>query len=96
MKFINEIKLINSQICELKKQRDEIVSNHSVEILNEIFRMMDWDKSDLSRASIAYSSFERRIMIEISLMNDSNARYVFELNGKGEIHLRFREDYSKH
>lgn len=96
MEFINEIKRINSHICELKKQVNEIVSNHSVEILNKVFQMMDWDKSNLSRASVEYSSFERRIMIEVSLKNDSNARYVFELNGKGEISLRFREDYSKH
>lgn len=96
MEFVNEIKLLNSQICELKKQRDKIVSDHSIEILNKVFRMMDWDKSNLSRASVEYSSFERRIMIEVFLKNDSYARYVFELNGRNEIHLRFREDYSKY
>ena len=95
MEFVNEIKLLNSQMYELKKQRDKIVADHSVEILNKVFRMMDWDKSNLSHASVRYSSFERRIMIEVFLKNDSCARYVFELNGKNEIHLRFREDYSK-
>lgn len=95
MEFIKELKEIGLQIAELKRQREEIVSKHSIEILNKVFRMMDWDKSNLSRSSIEYSSFEKRIMIEVFLKNDSNARYVFELNGKGEISLRFREDFSK-
>ena len=94
MEFIKSIKEINLQIAELNKQKCEIISNHSKEILDKVFRMMDWDKSNVSRSSVEYSSFEKRIMIEVFLKNDSNARYVFELNGKGEISLRFREDFS--
>lgn len=95
MEFIKSIKEINLQIAELEKQKCEIISNHSYEILDKVFRMMDWDKSDVLRSSVEYSSFERRIMIEVFLKNNPNARYVFALDGKGKIQLRFRQDFSK-
>lgn len=96
MEFIKRIKEINLQIAELKKQKCEIISNHSNEILDKVFQMMDWDKSNVSRSSVEYSSFERRIMIEVFLKSDPNARYVFALDGKGKIRLQFRQDLSKY
>ena len=90
--FIDSIKNINAQIAELQKQKDQLISDHSTEILNVVLRMMDWSTSNIQKASVAYSSFEKKIMIEVWLKNDPNARYVFELNGKGQISLRFREE----
>ena len=90
--FIDSIKNINAQIAVLQKQKEQLISDHSTEILNAVCRMMDWKAENIDKASVAYSSFEKRIMIEVWLKNDPNARYVFELNGKGQISLRFREE----
>lgn len=90
--FIDSIKNINEQIAVLQKQKEQLISDHSTEILNAVLRMMDWRAENIAKASVAYSSFEKRIMIEVWLKNDTNARYVFELNGKGQISLRFREE----
>lgn len=89
--FIDTIKTINSTIAALQKQKEQIVSANSTEILNGVLQMMDWRIENIQRHSVAYSSFEQRIMIEVYLKKDPDARYVFELNGKGEISLRFRE-----
>ena len=94
MEFLNQIAEISSQISELEKKREELVESNSKEILNKVFKMMDWKKENLSQARIEYSSFERRIMIEVWLKNDSNARYVFTLGKSGNIQLKFREDFS--
>lgn len=90
--LIDSIKNINAQIAVLQKQKEQLISDHSTEILNVVLRMMDWNISNIQKTSVAYSSFEKRIMIEVILKNDPNARYVFELNGVGKISLRFREE----
>lgn len=92
--FLNQIASINNQITDLQKQRNNLVAENSKEILNEVFKIMDWKKENLSQARIEYSSFEKRIMIEVRLKNDSNARYVFTLGKSGNIQLKFREDFS--
>ena len=89
--IISSIKSINEKISELERERSKMISSNSEEILNLICRMMDWCKNDIVRSSIEYSSFERRIMVQIRHKHDAYARYVFEVNGKGEIKLRFRE-----
>jgi len=94
MEFLNEIVSINNQISDLEKKRSELVASNSKEILNKIFKIMDWKKENLSQARIEYSSFEKRIMIEVWIKNDPNARYVFTLGKSGNIQLKFREDFS--
>ena len=79
MDFINDLASISNQIAELNKKRNEIVDENSKIILEKVFKMMDWKKENLQRASVEYSSFEKRIMIEVFLKNDSGARYVFSL-----------------
>ena len=93
--FMSELIGIRDQIQALTTKRDEIIAENSSVILDKVYSMMDWKKDDIERASVEYSNFEKRVMIEIFLKKDSCARYVFELSGKSELNLRFREDFSK-
>lgn len=95
MDFIDEIKSINKQINELTSRKSQIVVDHYNEILDKVLNMMDWDKKDVKESSIQYSSFEKKIMIEVFLHKEPNVRYVFSLNGRREIVLHFRQDFSK-
>ena len=92
--FLNQIMSINNQIVDLQKRRNNLVSENSKKILNEVFKMMDWKKEDLSTAIVEYSDFEGQIMITVWLKIDKNARYVFSLGKSGSPQLRFREDFS--
>lgn len=93
--FLQDLVSIRNQMQELSNKRDEIIAENSSVILDKVYGMMDWKKDDIERATVEYSNFEKRVMIEIFLKKESYARYVFELTGKSEIHLRFREDFSK-
>lgn len=93
--FMSELIEIRKKIDSLSDRREEIVSSNSDVILDKVYQMMDWRKNDIKFAKVEYSSFEKRIMIEVCVKFDIHARYVFELNGKSELKLRFREDYSK-
>lgn len=93
MEFLNQIAEISGQISKLEKKREELIESNFKEILNRVFKMMDWKKENLSQARIEYLS-SGRIMVEIWLKNDSNARYVFTLGRSGNIQLKFREDFS--
>ena len=93
--FLQDLVSIRNQMQELSNKRDEIIAENSSVILDKVYSMMDWKKDDIERATVEYSNFEKRVMIEIFLKKDSCARYVFELSGKSELNLRFREDFSK-
>lgn len=93
--FLQDLISIRNQMQELSNKRDEIIAENSGVILDKVYSMMDWKKDDIERATVEYSNFEKRVMIEIFLKKDSYARYVFELSGKSELNLRFREDFSK-
>lgn len=93
--FMSELIGIRNQMRELSNKRGEIIAENSNIILDRVYGMMDWRKEDIERASVEYSNFEQRIMIEVHIKKDSCARYVFEVNGKSELNLRFREDFSK-
>ena len=93
--FLQDLISIKNQMQELSNKRDEIIAENSSVILDKVYGMMDWKKDDIERATVEYSNFEKRVMIEIFLKKERYARYVFELTGKSEIHLRFREDFSK-
>lgn len=93
--FMSELIGIRDQIQALTTKRDEIIAENSSAILDKVYGMMDWQKDDIERATVEYSNFEKRIMIEIFLKKDRCARYIFELSGKSELNLRFREDFSK-
>lgn len=93
--FMSELIGIRDQIQALATKRDEIIAENSSVILDKVYSMMDWKKDDIERASVEYSNFERRVMIEVHIKQDRTARYVFELSGKSELNLRFREDFSK-
>ena len=93
--FLQDLVGIRNQMQELSNKRDEIIAENSSVILDKVYGMMDWKKDDIERATVEYSNFEKRVMIEIFLKKERYARYVFELTGKSEIHLRFREDFSK-
>jgi len=95
LEFLQELISIRNQMQELSNKRDEIIAENSGVILDKVYSMMDWKKDDIERATVEYSNFEKRVMIEIFLKKDSYARYVFELSGKSELNLRFREDFSK-
>ena len=92
--FIDELLDIKEQIKTLSEKREKIVSDNTKSILKKVYNMMDWRETDIEYSKVKYSTFEKRIMIEITLKKDSCARYVFELNAK-ELHLRFREDFSR-
>lgn len=93
--FLQELISIRNQMQELSNKRDEIIAENSGVILDRVYSMMDWKKDDIERATVEYSNFEKRVMIEVLLKKESYARYVFELSGKSELNLRFREDFSK-
>ena len=93
--FLQDLIGIRNQMQELSNKRDEIIAENSSVILDKVYGMMDWKKDDIERATVKYSNFEKRVMIEIFLKKESYARYVFELSGKSELNLRFREDFSK-
>lgn len=93
--FLQELISIRNQMQELSNKRDEIIAENSGVILDKVYSMMDWKKDDIERATVEYSNFEKRVMIEVFLKKESYARYVFELSGKSELNLRFREDFSK-
>lgn len=93
--FLQDLVSIRNQMRELSNKRDEIIAENSNIILDKVYGMMDWKKDDIERATVEYSNFEKRVMIEIFLKKESYARYVFELSGKSELNLRFREDFSK-
>lgn len=93
--FLQDLISIKNQMQELSNKRDEIIAENSSVILDRVYSMMDWKKDDIERATVEYSNFEKRVMIEVHIKQDRTARYVFELTGKSEIHLRFREDFSK-
>lgn len=93
--FLQDLVSIRNQMRELSNKRDEIIAENSSAILDKVYGMMDWKKDDIERATVEYSNFEKRVMIEIFLKKESYARYVFELSGKSELNLRFREDFSK-
>lgn len=93
--FLQDLVNIRNQMQELSNKRDEIIAENSSVILDKVYSMMDWKKDDIERATVEYSNFEKRVMIEIFLKKESYARYVFELSGKSELNLRFREDFSK-
>ena len=92
--FLNQVISINNQITDLQNQRNHLVTENSREILNRVFKMMDWRKDILSTAMVEYSDFEKQIMITVWLKTDKNARYVFSLGKSGNPQLRFREDFS--
>lgn len=91
--FLQELISIRNQMQELSNKRDEIIAENSSVILDKVYSMMDWKKDDIEMATVKYSNFEKRVMIEIFLKKESYARYVFELSGKSELNLRFREDF---
>ena len=93
--FLQDLVSIRNQMQELSNKRDEIIAENSSAILDKVYGMMDWKKDDIERATVEYSNFEKRVMIEIYIKQDRTARYVFELSGKSELNLRFREDFSK-
>lgn len=93
--FMSDLIDIRDKIQALTIKRDEIIAENSSIILDKVYSMMDWKKDDIERATLEYSNFEKRVMIEVYIKQDRTARYVFELTGKSEIHLRFREDFSK-
>lgn len=93
--FMSELIGIRDQIQALATKRDEIIAENSSVILDKVYGMMDWKKDDIERATVEYSNFEKRVMIEVHIKQDRTARYVFELSGKSELNLRFREDFSK-
>lgn len=92
--LIEEIAAINNKIDELQQQRSKLVSDNTDKILTSIRKKMDWKSDDICQSRVEYSSFEQSIMAQIKIKWDPNARYVFDVNSKGRIHLRFREDYS--
>jgi len=91
--FLQDLISIRNQMQELSNKRDEIIAENSGVILDKVYSMMDWRKDDIEMATVKYSNFEKRVMIEIFLKKESYARYVFELSGKSELNLRFREDF---
>jgi hypothetical protein len=95
LQFIRDLAAINNKLAELKKQRDKLVSDHSDEIKRTVRRMMDWKEEDINCCMIEYSDFEKCVMVEVYLIKEPSARYVFEI--KDWIpKLRFREDRSMH
>lgn len=92
---INHIKQLNISISELEKARTQFIKDNEQLLLTPICNMMDWKLDDFDKFSVEYSSFEKRIMIEIRLKTDKNARWVFELNGLSQPTLRFRQDFAK-
>ena len=93
--FMSELIGIRDQIQALATKRDEIIAENSSVILDRVYSMIDWKKDDIEMATVEYSNFEKRVMIEVHIKQDRTARYVFELSGKSELNLRFREDFSK-
>lgn len=92
MNFLEEIAETTAEINELKRQRDNLVLQHLVEIQSLILNMMDWPEDTVfKRFKAEYSEFEKRIMIEVILKEDIYHRYVFELGKRGLPLLRFRE-----
>lgn len=94
--FIKDLATINNKLDELKQQRGKLVSDNADEILMSVRKMMDWRKDDIHHCRIEYHDFEQCVMIEIEIKKDLGARYVFEVDNKGRLSLRFREDYSMH
>lgn len=92
---INRIRQVNTSISELEELRTQLVKDNEQLLLTPICNMMDWKLEDFDKFSVEYSSFEKRIMIEIRLKTDKNARWVFELNGQAKLTLRFRQDFKE-
>lgn len=93
--LVTKVADFNTQIMSLIEQRDAVIKSHESGILSEICRMMDWETCDIERHHIRYGSLEKRVMIEIIIKSDKNARYVFELGKSGKFQLKFREDFTK-
>lgn len=92
---VSRIRQVNTSISELEKLRTQLIKDNEQLLLTPVCNMMDWKLEDFDKFSVEYSSFEKRIMIEIYLKTDKNARCVFELNGQSKLALRFRQDFSK-
>lgn len=92
---INHIRRINTSISGLEELRTQVIKDNEQLLLTPICNMMDWELEDFDKFSVEYSSFEKRIMIEIRLKTDKNARWVFELNGQSKPTLRFRQDFKE-
>ena len=95
LQFIRDLAAINNKLSELNKQRDKLVSNYSNEIEKTVRKMMDWKEEDINWCIVQYSDFEKCVMVEVSLIKEPSARYVFEVKDWRPI-LRFREDRSMH
>lgn len=93
--FINELTAINDRIDALVADRSKLVSDSSEKVLLAVRKMMDWRKTDIEHSRVEWNSFERAVMVEVTLKNDRGARYVFAIKD-GKLSLRFREDYSMH
>jgi len=90
--MVEEIAKLNQQINELAYQRTQFLSTYKKVILKSICSMMDWSEDEIAFYKIEYSSFEKRIMVEVFLKKEDYARYVFEIGKTAHINLRFREE----
>lgn len=88
--MVEEVAKLNQQINELTNQRTRFIKTYEKVILKRVRRMMAWSEDEIARYKIEYSSFEKRIMIEVFLKKEF-ARYVFEIGKSAQIMLRFRE-----
>lgn len=91
--LLAKVKATSQAIAVLKEERTRLIKEGEEVLLNAILNKMDWQRQDVSSYRIEYSDFDRRIMADIRLINDRNARFVFAI-GLNEIKLQFREEFS--
>lgn len=89
--MVEEVSKLNQQINELANQRTQFINTYQKVILKSICSIMAWSEDEIAHYKIEYSSFEKRIMIEVFLKKERFARYVFEIGKSAHIMLRFRE-----
>ena len=86
---------VNQNIQKQKKEREQLVQSMNKEIISIITNKMDWMNKHCTW-NISYGELENKIMVDVRLDEDPNARYVFSIGKSCVPHLEFREDFSRY
>lgn len=94
--FMKEVNSLTLEIHENELKRKTILEdtkNQNI-IKSLIWRMLSIQPDDIESFSMGYSYIEDRVMIDLRLKEDKNARWVFSLEESGEPKLKFREVFN--